>query len=42
MHASRFADEGLREMIERNIARSAEAARHVSAGVRAAFEGHNT
>jgi len=31
-----LADEGLREMIERNIARSAEAARHVPAGVRAA------
>ncbi|HSA79892.1 MAG TPA: HepT-like ribonuclease domain-containing protein [Geminicoccaceae bacterium] len=30
-----LADEGLREMIERNIARISEAARHVPAGVRA-------
>jgi uncharacterized protein with HEPN domain len=30
-----LADEGLREMIERNIARISEAARHVPAGVKA-------
>jgi uncharacterized protein with HEPN domain len=29
-----LADEGLREMIERNIARISEAARHIPAGVR--------
>ena len=31
-----LADEGLREMVERNIARISEAARHVPVGVRAA------
>jgi len=30
-----LADEGLREMIERNIARISEAARHIPAGVKA-------
>ena len=30
-----LADEGLREMIERNIARISEAARHIPAGIRA-------
>ena len=32
-----LADEGLREMIERNIARISEAARHVPAEVRAQY-----
>jgi uncharacterized protein with HEPN domain len=32
-----LADEGLREMIERNIARISEAARHVPAGVKAKY-----
>jgi uncharacterized protein with HEPN domain len=32
-----LADEGLREMIERNIARISEAARHVPSGVKAAY-----
>ena len=31
-----LADEGLREMVERNIARISEAARHLPVGVRAA------
>jgi uncharacterized protein with HEPN domain len=32
-----LADEGLREMIERNIARTSEAARHVPAGIKAKY-----
>ncbi len=32
-----LADEGLREMIERNIARISEAARHIPAGVKAQY-----
>ena len=34
-----LADEGLREMIERNIARISEASRHIPAGVRAKHAG---